>query len=431
MKDLVDAARRALENRGGEAENSAAHVKRMVLDVALGDRVEVVAVTLDEHGELKVATTAEKPDAYVNAALRTVAGVTTLGEGERPISGRRSSSQTLEAVRVSSNPPAPIDASARSASGEVARASLEDALTDVVVAVTRAGVREGSRAPAVQDAVERVIDVVGDPTPLGLARWVGLLKNALAAVDVDRVAWLLDGATRLSESLRSGSDDPISRRRRIAWLGSKAPSERTRVSDRFLIEVAREIVSGLERQSLERRYLVCIATGEVFREERVGAGPGLSVGPCPRILSVGLAEVDEGVPPRRVRLLQYAVSSQPSRDQWIALRDVALRSFRALAESYRESRLRYGGVAEPFCVIAPVEVEEEGDTVALIDRDRLPLPLARSADPSMVEASSRFLKGRRPLWVAGRLTDAAGTLMLVPSTVAAGFDGSPEVLRIS
>ncbi len=430
MTDLRAAVRRLLQARprANVASDNAGAVTRAVLDVTVQGRTEVVTLSLEPGGELRVATTAQAPDAFIDAALEAFVGDdvepgSTTSPGLRSSPGEVTTGTDLR--RVSTPSPDPFAEEGPESN------RLAEALRDVVVAVVRAGTEEARRAPAVQEALEEVIGAAGGAAPLGLARWVGMLKNALAAEDVDRCAWLLDGAGRFAEALERGQADPVSRRRRVGWLGAVNPRERTRVSDRTLVEVGREVLSGLERRSLERRYLVCLSSGEVFREERFVRSAPLSVGPCPRLVSVGLADVEDGVHPKRIRLQQYAVASEPSRDQWSALGDVSTRSFVGLAESYREARLRFAGISEPFALLAPAEVLATDDALALVDAQEHPLPIARSADPSVADAMLEFLAGERPAWAAGRLIDAQGALMFVPVTVAKGEPSRPQVLRLA
>ena len=267
---------------------------------------------------------------------------------------------------------------------------------------------------------------------MGIARWIGLLKNALTAVDVDRVAWLLDGVGRLAESLGADSGDPISRRRRIAWLGSTGSGERRR-NQRSIPRRGGERDRVRPRAPEHRAALPSCAL-------RVGRSSGRSVSardPASRSDRVRACyRLASRTSTRECRPGAFDYFSTPCPVSQAAISgsrfgDVASRSFRAIADSYREARLRFGGIAEPFCLVAPAELDDDGDSVAMVDRDKLPLPLAQSADPSMVEALRAFLHERRPLWIAGRLVDAAGTLMMVPASVAAGFDGNPSVLRIS
>jgi hypothetical protein len=200
------------------------------------------------------------------------------------------------------------------------------------------------------------------------------------------------------------------------------------ISDRTLLEVSREYLHGIERAGIERRHLVDLDSGEVFREERARGAAGASVGPCPRVVQVGLGEMEPGASPRRLRLLQYAVANEIKTEHWTRLLDVAQRSFGSLAREYRSALSSYPGLAEPFAVLAPKSLRRED--LALLDAEGLPLPLVRSAE-GFTEALLRFVGDDEPDWVAGRLIDAAGTLLLVPTGVGVDRGVQSEVLRIA
>jgi hypothetical protein len=448
-EDVRDAARRALAaggatppghdatglGRGAGAEAGGARVVRAVFDIEVDGRTELVSVTLRD-GELLVTSSGEPQGAFVDAALRMLAGEG-LGavESHSVTATGRTTPGGLDAPRSSIPPSAPT---------EKAR-PLADLLDDVITAVVRVGVRQAPRAPAVTEAIERLPEVVAGSAgganaasgmPPGLARWFGMLKGALAAEDVERVAWLLDGASQLADILREGREDSLSRRYRIAWLGPESLAQqapRTRLSDKVLVEIGREYLPGLGPRSIERRYLASLDTGEIFREERSGGSGLLSVGPCPRVISVGLADVQDGVPPRPIRLLQYAISPELTAEQHVALNDVASRSFGAMFESYRDARSRYSGISEPTVLVAPLDVEE-GDSpeeLALLDAESIPLPLARAADTAAVKALHEFIGSGVPSWVAGRLIDTGGTVLLVPISAAIDDGSGTRMLRLS
>jgi hypothetical protein len=312
------------------------------------------------------------------------------------------------------------------------RVALADALDDLLVAIVRVGVREARSSATVDAVVERIVAAAPKPLPLGIGRWIGMLRAALATIDTDVVGRMLEGAAQVADDLRASSPHEKARRRIVAWLGATAdtPGDVERVSDRTLVEVAREYVHGLDRTAIERRYLMCLDSGEIFREERPRGGAGVSIGPCPRAVSVGLGEVEEGAAPRRIRLLQYAVNNQLTGDDWTRFEGFAHRKFDALARDYREAMRAYPGLAEPFVVVAPAACGRDPELV-LLDTSEDALPLARAEEPSLAAALAMFVRDEDPAWVAGRLVDAEGSLLLVPCAAAITDGASRRVLRIS
>jgi hypothetical protein len=251
-------------------------------------------------------------------------------------------------------------------------------------------------------------------------------------MNVDRVARSLESACRLADDLRSTNPSERSRRRIVSWLGPDAahPKDIERISDRTLIEVGREYLSGTERAYVDRRYLLCCDSGEVFREERGRGAPQGSVGPSPRVLTVGLGEVAECAEPRSIRLLQYAVSNQISRDISIRIDEAARANFGEIIDGYRESLDLYPGLAEPFVVVSPQRVETEPGT-HLVDRDGVTIPLSRADGLGRAQALLEILNGHRLDWIAGRLVDAEGSPILVPCGVGFRDDGTRRIRRLS
>lgn len=407
---LREAARRALEQLGetsGEGQ-----VTRVTVDVALDGRSEMVTLALRD-GKLVWSTSGDAQ--HVRAALRWLAAARTEAPAVRTVDPE------VALPRASWTPDA-VDAEAAAARGRLA-----EALDDVVTVVVRAGV-DGAASPSVADSLERLRREAPLPTPIGLSRWLGRLKAALDARDASLTARLLDGAARLAADLRRERPSPEARRHVVGWLGGTDLSVE-RISDRVLVEVAREQLASSDRAGIERRHLVDLASGEVFREERTRASPVASVGPCPRVVHVGLADVEDGASPRRIRLMQYVVSLELGQDELARIEATAYRRFSDLAERYRELSLASPGQAEPFAVIAPRRFRTDGVVVGYDDED-LPIPFARADDPAAVEVLGRVVPPAGPRWVAGRLTDADGVLMMVPCAVAVPDGESTRYVRL-
>ncbi|MCZ7684827.1 MAG: hypothetical protein M5U28_41060 [Sandaracinaceae bacterium] len=266
----------------------------------------------------------------------------------------------------------------------------------MVTVVVRAGVG-AVESPSVADSLERLRREAPLPTPMGLSRWLGRLKTALDGGDVELVARLLDGAAQLAADLRRDKPSAEVRRRVVGWLGGGADVTAAveRLSDRVLVEIAREQLPSSERGGIERRHLVDLSDGEVFREERTRTSPVASVGPCPRVINVGLAEVEEGASPRRIRLMQYAVSLELGRAELERIEANAYRRFAALADRYRALIDAQPGQAEPFAVVAP-RAFEHGAGALCRDDEGQPLPFARADDPSALDVLERIVPAERP-----------------------------------
>jgi hypothetical protein len=261
----------------------------------------------------------------------------------------------------------------------------------------------------------------------------------MSAADVDTLARLLHGAALVADDLRvEGQPSADQRRRLVAWLGAEpyATGEVDPMVDSALVEVARECVAGLGRAAIERRYLVDVASGRFYREEfcRDGGESAVgraSVGPCPRLLTVGLGEVEVGVRPQRLTVLQYSVNAQPTADQhWVRVAAAATTSFSALADSYRQSLGRFPGLSEPFAIVAPTTIDQRGGLV-LRDAQGAPLRVAVGGKRSFAAALERVIAGQRVQWIAGRLFDRDGVLMLLPLSVSLEGSGAPMFRRIS
>lgn len=388
---LREAAGRHLRSLGtGTGEGA---VRRLTMDVEVEGRVEMVTLSLRE-GELQcVCSDARNDGPHVLAALRFVAG--------------------LE-QREESSPPGPI-ASAAGRAEQSPEQELASALDDLLTAITRVGVEKAQYAPSVDAALGRVVSTAPQPTPSGLGRFIGRLQHELRSAELHPVARLLQGASELANALRAEAPSPELQQRLSAWLGTRPGSlpQVERLYDRTMIEVGREWLSGTERASLERRYLVDVRSGRVYREDRP-RNASASLGPCPRLVQVGLAEVETGPSPQRIRVLQYEVRPEVPAESWQQLQQVAIQSFAEVTEGYRQSVQASPSLAEPFALIAPYRIERNGVFKAF-DAEGRQLVLNRSERRGAVLAFYDLLaKGAEPTWLAGRLTDTGTTVCLTP-----------------
>ena len=368
-------------------------VRRLTMDVEAEGGVEMVTLSLRD-GELQcVCSDARNDGPHVLAALRFVAG--------------------LE-QREDSSPPGPI-ASAAGRAEQSPDQELASALDDLLTAITRVGVEKAQYAPSVDAALGRVVSTAPQPTPSGLGRFIGRLQHELRSAERHRVARLLQGASELADALRAEAPGLELQQRLSAWLGTR-PGSLSQVEllyDRTMIEVGREWLSGTERASLERRYLVDVRSGRVYREDRP-RNASASLGPCPRLVQVGLAEVETGPCPQRIRVLQYEVRPEVPAESWQQLQQVAVRSFAEVTEGYRQSVQASPSLAEPFALVAPYRIERNGVFKAF-DAEGRQLVLNRSERRGAVLAFYALLaQGAEPAWLAGRLTDTGTTVCITP-----------------
>ena len=368
-------------------------VRRLTMDVEAEGGVEMVTLSLRD-GELQcVCSDARNDGPHVLAALRFVAG--------------------LE-QREDSSPPGPI-ASAAGRAEQSPDQELASALDDLLTAITRVGVEKAQYAPSVDAALGRVVSTAPQPTPSGLGRFIGRLQHELRSAERHRVARLLQGASELADALRAEAPGLELQQRLSAWLGAR-PGSLPQVEllyDRTMIEVGREWLSGTERASLERRYLVDVRSGRVYREDRP-RNASASLGPCPRLVQVGLAEVETGPCPQRIRVLQYEVRPEVPAESWQQLQQVAVRSFAEVTEGYRQSVQASPSLAEPFALVAPYRIERNGVFKAF-DAEGRQLVLNRSERRGAVLAFYALLaQGAEPAWLAGRLTDTGTTVCITP-----------------
>ena len=199
------------------------------------------------------------------------------------------------------------------------------------------------------------------------------------------------------------------------------------VSDRVMAELSREWVAGTERGSLERRLLVDVETGELFFECRAQKG-ALSLGPCPRVLQMGLAEVDPGPSPRLVRVLQYEVAAGLTPAAYEGIFARADRAVSDVRGRYQSALTGHPGLAEPFVVFAPARLLREAG-LALEDATGASLPLRDADGEGRSAALERAMMGSLE-WVVGALHDQGGQLAIDPHGFGARADGTPRYGRL-
>lgn len=408
--DLRELARQALEATPGEVAPEG-RLLRATLELEVDGKRELVVLSATPEGELRaVASDGSTGGPHVAAALA-------LAAGEGPVRGPRQSEVptapgTVAAPRVAS--------------------PFADALEELVTAVVRAGIKGAPGAVAVREALERVLREAPRPTPPGLGRALARLRLGLGEGDVDTVARILDGGARLARDLREEVGTEECRRRVAAWTvrpGTRSASAET-LNERELVEVGREwLPTAGASSAVQRRYLVCTTTGEVFREEHLRGAGEASVGPCPRTLRVGLAQVEEGPAPRRIRLLQYEVAPELASASHERLVEMAEREVARIHERYRKWVRQYPALAEPVVILrAEGRLRESGGAFRLDDEEGSSIALRPDSAVAALLAERGAERSAR--WIAGRLTESEGRVVLDPISLGLAEESGSRLLRL-
>ena len=377
-------------------------LRRATLEIELDGRTELVALALRDGEWIATSSDGLRDGPHVRAALLALG----LSAGNATRQSRVESPTAL---------PEPH-----------AFAALTEILGDLLTAVVRTGVDEARRAPSVTEALASLEETLPKPPPLGIARAIGRLRDALDKRDAKEVANMLDGTARLVAAIRDGGGAP----QVSAWLGREdgtleggARGPRENLSDRLLLEVGRGTLSGFRRRGLVRRHLLCLRSGQIYREDFARATGG-SAGPSPRVLRVGLAEGYAGPEPKRIRLMQYEVVPRVTEDELEKSTAHARRDFEELTDFYRKSVRTYPALAEPFVLIAASHYDF--DSAADSSGRRIGL----KGDGGELErlAQLRVRSGVR--WLAGTLSDDDGIIVLAVHSACVARDGELVFERI-
>ncbi|MEM1416344.1 MAG: hypothetical protein AAGH15_15655, partial [Myxococcota bacterium] len=359
-----------LQTLAGEASHPGdGAVLRVSVEVEVEGRSELVVLGLDAEGELRaIASDGQSEGPHVRAALAWLADAS-------PETG------ALVPRRVSMPPPA-------AAGG---RLELADALDELLTTAVRLGALRAPDAVGLSEASERLLAAAPSPTPWRLARALGRLRSAAVREDLGAWARVLEGLGRLATQLRDGGP---------TWV--TATSTET-LTDRQLLELGREHVAGLSRGSLERRYLVCVRSGEVFEEH-------LSPGPA-----------------HGLRLLQYTVRAEVPPTVHARLAEHAAPRAAPLLEMARAAWRDAPARAEPFAILA-VEGVRRPTT-------RAPRGLLLAADGALPIAGRDGVDGRLAelegvRWVAGRLVSRDGELAMRPLMAGLDNEGRRALARL-
>jgi hypothetical protein len=406
MKAFRRAAQTAFERAYAGLSGRPAEVERITTEVELDGQRESVTLSLHDGALSWSCSCGNQGCAHAQAALAF------LSDADPP-PVRKSS---LSTPRFSLGPSrdrrtlVQADAAVRADPGVLA-----GILEDLITAVVRSGADAGL-SPSIEEGLARLRIAAPSPVPLGVSRWAGRLKQAISDREPDELARVLAGANRLIDDLRAATPSADARRSLLSWLGSRGNDTlgTVRATDLTLLEIAREWLPGFERAGVERRYLLDLGDGQLYREERALGAQTASLGPCPRLLTVWLAIVEQGAPPKAIHLLQYAVTPAIEPGVWERTAEHALRGFRTLIDIYREALSSFPGLSEPFVTLAPSRI---GDA-SLGDAEGFVLPLRCAESPAVLRHLWSMAQGAEPLFVAGRLVDRDGLIGLLPLSAA-------------
>ncbi len=364
---LRELAERALAERRTDALVDAT-VERVVVDVRIGDRAEVVTVAVREDRLVVVAS--DGPSHGSPAARAALAWI------------------ARERGRISASPEPPRRG--RSLAPSPPPSMLATMVQDLVTAIVRSGTVM-PESPAVLDALARIGRAA---PPIELARWIGRLRASLGAADEIDVARLLDGVG----SYGSGTD----------LLSVQAE----RVLDHTYVELAREVIDGLTPAAIERRHLLSLVDGSVVAEDRLRDGP-CSNGPCPRIVVAGLAEKNAA---DRVHVVQYSVRAVDAEThaRTSELATTVLDAFAACTAVLRSPE-RYA-LLEPVSLVRIAGLKSG----SLVDGAGDAIPLAEAEDPGAALALLDWASAGDVSWVLGRWSVRGDHASLVPLSCARG-----------
>jgi len=129
------------------------------------------------------------------------------------------------------------------------------------------------------------------------------------------------------------------------------------------------------------------------------------------------------------RLLQYSVSTNIQPADWTQLASWASRRFEQLAQAYTRAVRDYPGLAEPFALVSMQDLARNGHVVPC-DQVGHPLPLAERENTAALTLVDSLCERGQPQWLAGRLIDAQGQLMLRPLSMLIERGGNVEHHRV-
>lgn len=367
-----------------EEPNARAEIERVVIDVSLPDERGLVTLSLREGVLVAVDDAGRREGPLVAAAIAWLTGLSR--ERASDVGGSRSDVRSdVPGARTSLAPPAP--------SGRAL-----DAARELALALVRSGLA-GARRGALDEQIRRARSA-DDPR---VARWAARIEQAIRAEDLALVGQLAGGVLSTSTAL---------------------PTSRVELG---LVEVAREHLDAARPRSIERRHLFDLTTGAHYVEDlEVGARAG-SVGPCPRTLEVGLAEVSDDGGHAAIRVLQYTTSSKLAAITHARLRELALREMSRVFEHVERVLSASPAFAEPVVL---VEITRWDEGLSAMDASGASVPWSRDEDPAACARLAEVVREHPPRLVVLRAVPRRGAHAFVPLACVVERAGELDVLRL-
>lgn len=350
-----------LDGAPERAREGRVEVPRLVLDVVLADGARgLVTVSLRDGALVAVDEQGERGSPHAMAAQSFLES---LARGETEHGAVRSDHPSVR----TSLPPG-------------ASRSL-DAARELALALVRSGLA-GARRGAMDEPVRRA----RASSDLRIARWAARFESALGDEDVPLLA-------QLSRGVLAAPPAPVVSR-----------------VDLRLVEVAREHVDGASPRAIARRYLIDLASGTSFVEEHEAGGAPGSIGPMPRTLEVGLAEVldDPGQP--ILRVLQYTTSPSLSSEALARLLELAARDVSSALDRVDQLVKASPAFAEPIVILAPARWHEGRP----VDADGRAWPLSAHEDAAACLRLWEVTAEREPTLIVARAAAHQGAHALLP-----------------
>jgi len=417
LRRAAHALRASIEPRPVSPGQAVSAATALSVMVETEGRTELVSMRM-QSGTLAVICTCG-----LSGCAHALEALALLDDAPRPDTIEERITHMFEpAMRLSE--PSPLPALKVTPEG---RDRLSDVLSDIVLAVTRAGVQEGISA-GVSEALERLAEHAPPMTATGLRVWVGSLRSALEARDGAATVRALAAASAMIDALRKVDPGPLADAHVVTWLGVSPTSAiaSERATERTYVELAREHRPGLARAGVEQRYLIDLDTGELFREDRA-ANDTASLGPCPRMVSIGLAHIEPGIPPRRIRLLQYTTTPLVDPSTWARVANFVAPSFEPLLARYQEHMASGAGLSDMLVLIKPAGVHSVERAHLLDDEGRALLLTGAEGSASRLES---FMSATKPQWLLGRMLSHADLLSIVPLAASGLLHGKPLHLHL-
>ena len=372
------AARDALDAPAERAE-----IGRVVIDVVLGSGERGLVTVSRRVGSLVAVDDAGRREGpLVAAAITWLAGLATIDATSEAFGNR----SDHPAARTSLAPP--------STSGRG-----DDAARDLSLALVRSGLA-GARRGAIDDALRRVRAVEAPR----IARWAARVEQAIATEDLPLLARLARGA-----------------------LLPPPPAPQSRVELR-VVEIAREHLDAAQPRALERRHLIDLASGALYAEDLDPVSRVGSVGPCPRALEIGLAELWDDGGQATLRILQYTTSPSLSSANAARLLELVMRELDVALDHVERALRASPAFAEPVVLL---EIARWEDGLCAYDATDRAVPWSGDEDPAACARLAEIVAEQAPRFVVMRAVPRRGAHAFVP--LSCGIErghGELEILRL-